>query len=101
MKGLYLTLINVLQVVKVWDMSTGRKAFEFSVGSCGISSMEIDKSGKRCEKVFVNVMQTVALSCNRIVTGCPNGQLKVWSYNSGQCLKTLNKGQFVEVAEVW
>ena len=30
--------------------------------------------------------------CYRIVTGSPNGQLKVWSYNSGECLKTLDKG---------
>ena len=29
----------------------------------------------------------------RIVTGSPNGQLKVWSYNSGECLKTLDKGE--------
>ena len=26
------------------------------------------------------------------MTGSPNGQLKVWSYNSGECLKTLDKG---------
>ena len=38
-------------------MSTGRKAFEFSVGSCGISSMEIDMSGKRY--FFVNGNETV------------------------------------------
>ena len=37
----------LVQVVKAWDMCTGKKTFEFSVGSCGISSMGIDKSGKR------------------------------------------------------
>jgi WD40 repeat protein len=68
-------------VVKAWDMSTGKKVFEFSVGSCGISSIEIDKSGKR------------------IVTGSPNGQLKVWSYNSGECLKTLDKENTREVTK--
>ena len=26
------------------------------------------------------------------MTGSSNGQLKVWSYNSGECLKTLDKG---------
>ena len=31
-------------------------------------------------------------SRHRIVTGSLNGQLKVWSYNSGECLKTLDKG---------
>ena len=36
-----------LQVVKVWDLHTGSKVFEFSVGSCGISCMDIDESGKR------------------------------------------------------
>lgn len=42
------------QVVKVWDMSTGKKTFEFSVGSCGISSIGIDKSGKRYS--IINVL---------------------------------------------
>ena len=39
--------IDALQVVKVWDLHTGSKVFEFSVGSCEISCMDIDESGKR------------------------------------------------------
>ena len=41
-----------LQVVKAWDMSSGKKVFEFSVGSCGVSSIEIDKTGKRYHAVL-------------------------------------------------
>ena len=37
----------MLQVVKVWDMCSGKKTFEFSVGRSGISTIDIDKSGKR------------------------------------------------------
>ena len=35
------------QVVKVWDMSTGRNVFEYSVGTSGTSTIGIDDSGKR------------------------------------------------------
>ena len=37
-------------MLKVWDISTGKKMFEFSanLGSdVAISSMDVDKSGKR------------------------------------------------------
>ena len=40
---------------------------------------------------FVVVNSGVML--HRIVTGSQDGQLKVWSYNSGECLKTLDKGK--------
>ena len=30
-------------------METGKKEFEFSVGSCGISAVAVDKTGKRQE----------------------------------------------------
>ena len=73
-------------------MNTGKKVFEFSVGSCGISSMDIDESGKRC--VYMRNIQVMSHNAiYRIVTGSPNGQLKVWSYNSGECIKTLDKGE--------
>ena len=36
----------------------------------------------------------------RIVTGSPNEQLKVWSYNSGECLKTLDKGECYSIVHV-
>lgn len=32
---------------------------------------------------------------NRLVTGSPDGQLKVWNYNSGECLKILDKGYWI------
>ena len=31
----------------MWSVDTGKKEFEFSVGSCGVSSMDIDSTGKR------------------------------------------------------
>ena len=31
----------------MWDMCSGKKTFEFSVGTSGISTIDIDKSGKR------------------------------------------------------
>lgn len=89
------------QVVKVWDMSTGRNVFEFSVGTSGISTIAIDDSGKRYMKcntcnytcILMNCMYTSeTVLVNRLVTGSPDGQLKVWNYNSGECLKTLDKG---------
>ena len=50
-------LYNLLQIVKVWDIFTGRAAFEFKSEDKsgrsgqtvidGISAIEIDKSGKR------------------------------------------------------
>lgn len=30
----------------------------------------------------------------RLITGRRDGSLKIWNFNSGQCLKTLKKGQF-------
>ncbi|XP_051253152.1 WD repeat-containing protein on Y chromosome isoform X2 [Dicentrarchus labrax] len=62
-------------VVKVWDFDTGRQIFEFggthdlSVITC----MTFDPKGRR------------------LITGGRDGCLKIWNFNNGQCLKTLQK----------
>ena len=55
------------------------------------------------KKLNISVMQgelgwAKFLSCDdfvhhgRLVTGTQNGQLKLWNYNNGHCIKTLDKG---------
>ncbi|XP_032743080.1 WD repeat-containing protein on Y chromosome-like [Rattus rattus] len=57
-------------VVKVWDLETGRWVSEF-IGNAGITCLAFDSSGRR------------------LVTGGRDGGLKIWSYNNGHCLHTL------------
>ncbi|XP_015241864.1 PREDICTED: WD repeat-containing protein 49-like [Cyprinodon variegatus] len=63
-------------VVKVWDLESGRQVFEFTATPdlTDITCMTLDFKGRR------------------LVTGGSNGCLKLWNFNSGQCLKTLKKG---------
>ncbi|KAM8904501.1 cilia- and flagella-associated protein 337 [Spinachia spinachia] len=69
-------------VVKVWDFDTGRQVFEFG-GTKDLPAttcMTFDPNGRR------------------LITGRRDGCLKIWNFNSGQCLKTLKKqGQCHEV----
>ncbi|XP_031194673.1 WD repeat-containing protein 49-like [Mastomys coucha] len=60
-------------VVKVWDFETGRQVSEFigTHGNAGITCLTFDSSGRR------------------LVTGGRDGCLKIWSYNNGHCLHTL------------
>nr|XP_058132977.1 WD repeat-containing protein 49-like [Dasypus novemcinctus] len=60
-------------VVKVWDFDSGRLLSEFmgTHGNAGISCLTFDSSGRR------------------LVTGGRDGCLKIWSYNNGHCLHTL------------
>ena len=62
---------------------------------CRDSTSEIlhDPHTKRLQKPYEKTLYLLSLSCCRIMTGSSNGQLKVWSYNSGECLKTLDKGE--------
>ncbi|MED6258235.1 hypothetical protein ATANTOWER_004564, partial [Ataeniobius toweri] len=62
-------------VVKVWDFDTGRQVFEFTATPdlTTITCMTFDLKGRR------------------LITGGTKGCLKVWNFNSGQCLKTLKK----------
>uniref|UniRef100_A0A3Q3A3L0 WD40 repeat domain 95 n=1 Tax=Kryptolebias marmoratus TaxID=37003 RepID=A0A3Q3A3L0_KRYMA len=69
-------------VVKVWDLNTGRQVSEFvdTDDLTSITCMAFDPKG-------------------RLVTGGRNGCLKIWNFNSGQCLKTLKKGKCQEVCD--
>ncbi|XP_040607344.1 WD repeat-containing protein on Y chromosome-like isoform X5 [Mesocricetus auratus] len=60
-------------VVKVWDFETGRQVSEFigTHGNAGITCLTFDSSGRR------------------LITGGRDGCLKIWSYNNGHCLHTL------------
>ncbi|XP_055965044.1 WD repeat-containing protein on Y chromosome-like [Sorex fumeus] len=60
-------------VVKIWDFETGRLSSEFigAHGNSGITCLTFDSSGRR------------------LVTGGRDGRLKIWSYNNGHCLHTL------------
>ncbi|XP_049634417.1 WD repeat-containing protein 49-like [Suncus etruscus] len=60
-------------VVKVWDFETGRLSTEFigAHDNSGITCMALDSSGRR------------------LITGGRDGRLKIWSYNNGHCLHTL------------
>ncbi|KAM9675026.1 LOW QUALITY PROTEIN: cilia- and flagella-associated protein 337-like [Dama dama] len=70
-------------VVIVWDFETGRLLSEFTEapGTAGITCLTFDSSGRR------------------LVTGGRDGCLKIWSYNSGHCLHTLNNGEQGEVCD--
>ncbi|XP_026150668.1 WD repeat-containing protein on Y chromosome [Mastacembelus armatus] len=62
-------------VVKVWDFDTGHQVFEF---------------GGAHERSAITCM-TFDLKGRRLITGGRDGYLKIWNFNSGQCLKTLSK----------
>nr|XP_012804527.2 WD repeat-containing protein 49-like [Jaculus jaculus] len=60
-------------MVKVWDCETGRQLSEFvgAHGHAGITCLTFDSSGRR------------------LITGGRDGCLKIWSYNNGYCVHTL------------
>ncbi|XP_038200439.2 WD repeat-containing protein 49-like [Arvicola amphibius] len=60
-------------VVKVWDFDTGRQVSEFigCHGNASVTCLTFDSSGRR------------------LVTGGRDGCLKIWNYNNGNCLHTL------------
>nr|XP_006820824.1 PREDICTED: WD repeat-containing protein on Y chromosome-like [Saccoglossus kowalevskii] len=61
--------------VKLWEFETGKPVFEFSQahGDSAITAMIFDNTGRR------------------LITGGRDGKLKIWNYNNGHCLKTLEK----------
>lgn len=72
-------------VVKVWDILSGKNVFEFSADmgkDVGVRSMDIDKAGKR------------------VVTCGDNGEIKLWNYSNGHCIRFLDKGNSLETSDV-
>jgi len=72
-------------VIKVWDLETGRSVFEFSQahGDHAVTCMSFDSTERR------------------LITGGRDGRLRIWNYNNGHCLRTLEKKSDVdEVADL-
>ncbi|XP_029415509.1 WD repeat-containing protein 49-like [Nannospalax galili] len=64
-------------MVKVWDFETGRQLSEFwgTHGNTSITCLTFDSSGRR------------------LITGGRDGCVKIWSYNNGHCLHTLQNDE--------
>ncbi|KAJ7393062.1 hypothetical protein OS493_008360 [Desmophyllum pertusum] len=72
-------------VIKVWDLETGRSVFEFSQahGDHAVTCMSFDSTERR------------------LITGGRDGRLRIWNYNNGHCLRTLEKKSDIdEVADL-
>jgi len=65
-----------MQVVKVWDIDTGMKVFEFCNvhNDSPITTIMLDDSGRK------------------LVTGGQDGKIKIWNYNNGSCIRIMDKG---------
>ena len=83
--------------MKVWEISCGKNVFEFSVDmgkDVGIRAMDVDIAGKRCVAHCSWDVQN-SLLLPRIVTGGDNGEIKLWNYSNGHCIRILDKGMLV------
>ncbi|KAM4842698.1 EF-hand calcium-binding domain-containing protein 8 [Thomomys bottae] len=71
--------------VNVWDVKTGRKKMEFSVTSTQpveLTAMALDESG-RC-----------------LLTGLRDGTMRMWNYNTAECLLTFPNPDQVEITGI-
>jgi len=68
-------------VVKLWDFETGNFMFEFNKahGDSAITSITFDTSGRR------------------LITAGRDGAVRIWNYNNGHCLRSLERGNTVFV----
>lgn len=71
-------------VITVWDVDTGEKAMQFSQahGNAAITAMTFDLSGRR------------------LITGAKDGSIKVWNFNNGSCLRSLQHKDNLEVTSI-
>ena len=71
-------------MITVWDIDTGGKVLHFPRchGNDEITCMSLDSSGRR------------------LMTGSRYGDVRVWNYHTGECLKTLHHPQRTEVTGV-
>ena len=67
--------------VTVWDIDSGNKVLHFPRchGNTEITCLQLDSSGRR------------------LITGSRYGDVKVWNYHTGECLKTLHHAHKTEV----
>ena len=73
----YLSVVtNYIKVIKVWDIDTGMKVFEFCNvhDESPITTIMLDDTGKK------------------LVTGGQDGKIKIWNYNNGSCVRIMDKG---------
>lgn len=65
--------------MKLWDFETGHAMFEFDKthGDAGITCMTFDRTNRR------------------LITAGRDGAIRIWNYNNGHCLKTLQKGKYL------
>jgi WD40 repeat protein len=68
----------------LWDLETGKEVFEYSNahGDQAITCMTFDDTGRR------------------LITGGRDGLTKIWNFNNGHCLKTLQKEVNLEINDV-
>lgn len=71
-------------VIKVWDIDTGMKVFEFCNVHDGhpITTITLDDTGRK------------------LITGGQDGKIKVWNYNNGSCIRIMDKGNSDEITSV-
>lgn len=70
-------------MVGVWDIRSGQKQMLFTVEKgVEITALSFDSTGRR------------------LITGSRNGKVKVWNFNNGACLRTLNTTDQVEVSSI-
>jgi len=71
-------------VITVWDVETGEKAMQFSQahGTAAITAMTFDPSGRR------------------LITGAKDGSIKVWNFNNGSCLRSMQHKDNLEVTSI-
>ncbi|XP_048204973.1 EF-hand calcium-binding domain-containing protein 8 [Perognathus longimembris pacificus] len=71
--------------VSVWDVKTGRRKMEFSVANTQpveLTAMALDESG-RC-----------------LLTGLRDGTMRMWNYNTGECLLTFPNPDEMEITGI-
>ena len=71
-------------VITVWDVDTGEKSMQFSQahGNAAITAMTFDPSGRR------------------LITGAKDGSIKVWNFNNGSCLRSMQHKDHYEVTSI-
>lgn len=64
----------------MWDLNTGVKIIQFyTTKGVELTSMTFDQTGRR------------------LITGSRNGEVKIWNFNNGACLRTLSSVTELEV----
>ena len=63
-------------MIKIWDIDTGAKVFEFCNvhDESPITTIMLDDTGRK------------------LITGGQDGKIKIWNYNNGSCIRIMDKG---------